>query len=137
MRAVAIGSLGRVPIVAAPQPWHPQLVLRQVAANAHPYLGLGPQGLRAVTDDAQARTAARFFSSGLLPSACGTPNGLPCSEGAPRTAFSGVGRLVIFESGPAIDAPKARSTPGFCAPVRTLLSELEWLLGKVTYNSDV
>lgn len=128
-------------MAATPARWTPQLTLRQAARNASPYNGIGPQGLKAVVNDAQARTAARFFSSGLLPRTCGEPGMPPCSTGTPQSALSGLGRASMqvgaFGFAADVDVPKARSLPAFCAPVRTGLSELEWLLGKVSYTSDV
>lgn len=133
MRSVSVstpfGSL--VPTMSAPAAWRPQLTLKQAARNDSSYLGIGPQGLKAVVQDAQDRTARRFFSSGLLPHACGMPGMPPCDVGTPQSALSGLGFLG------STDIPRARTFPAFCAPVRTMLSELEWLLEKVNHSSDV
>jgi hypothetical protein len=148
MRSVSVsGPLGALSptMVAAPARWRPQLTLQQIQRNASPYLGVGPQGLKAVVADAEARTTARFFSSGLLPNLCGQPGMPPCTQGTPQSSLSGFRGVASMQIRPAgfgalgadVDAPKSRSTPGFCSPVRTLLSELEWLLDKVTYASDV
>ncbi len=136
MRAVvtsgSFGSLGSlIPSRAAPAAWRPSTTLKWAQVNDRPYLGMGPQGLKAVTNDANARASARFFSSGLLPRTCGIPGAPPCDEGVPQAALSGLGYLGD------VDGPKSRSFPALCAPVRTMLAELEWLLGKVNYSSDV
>lgn len=133
MRSVSVSSpFGFVPVMAhTPARWRPELALKQAARNDSAYLGIGPQGLKAVVQDAQDRTAKRFFSSGLLPHVCGQPGMPPCDVGTPQSALSGLGRLG------STDVPKSRTFPAFCAPVRTMLAELEWLLDKVGYSSDV
>jgi len=104
MRSVSVsGPLGALSptMMAAPARWRPQLTLQQIQRNASPYLGVGPQGLKAVVADAEARTTARFFSSGLLPNLCGQPGMPPCSQGTPQSSLSGFRGVASMQVRPA------------------------------------
>jgi hypothetical protein len=102
------------------------------------------QGYALPIQAAQARNTLveqrAFFSPAFAPRGaltCGMPGMPPCDEGVPVAAMAFNPGLSGFAGFGRVDAPEPRSFPGFCASVRTLLSELEWLLDKVNYTSPI